>query len=331
MTAVTQADDRPAATVLVAGAAGYLGSILTRQLLERGHRVRAFDSFLFGDHGLEEIAGHARLEIVRGDIRDLAGVFRALVGVDAVVMLAALVGEAACDRDPRETLAVNYVAPLAVAEACARLGIERYVFASTDSAYGIREGIMYEDSPCNPISLYARLKEDVEKKLLALAGPDFTPCVLRQGTLYGLSPRMRFDLIINVLTLHAVTKGRFTIYGGKQWRPLVHVSDAARAFVMALEAPAALVKGEIFNVGSNAQNYQIFQIGDIVAELIPEASRETTDVPPDLRDYNVSFDKIARTLGFEVRHQIADAVQEIRQALESGAIAEPHHARYRNA
>lgn len=317
--------------VLVTGAGGYLGSVLTAQLLERGHRVRAVDLFLFGEQGLDPVRDHPGLEIVRGDMRDLRLMSDALDGVSAVACLAALVGEAACDRDPRATIATNHVATVALAEASAYAGVERFLFASTDSAYGIREGVMLEDSPCNPLSLYARLKLDTERRLLALGGERPAVCVLRQATLYGLSPRMRFDLIINVLTLHAVTRGAFTIYGGKQWRPLIHVTDSARAFVLALEAPVELIRGHIFNVGSNDQNFQIYQIGDVVAELIPEAEKRTTDVPPDLRDYHVSFDKIARTLGFAASRRIADAVHEIRQALVSGHFPDPHAAIYRNA
>jgi nucleoside-diphosphate-sugar epimerase len=317
--------------ILVTGAAGYLGSVLTAELLERGHPVRALDLFLFGESGLDPVRGHPKLEIVRGDIRDLRQMSEVLGGVSAVVCLAALVGEAACDRDPRGTIATNHVATLALAEAAAYAGAGRFLFASTDSAYGIREGIMLEDSPCSPLSLYARLKLDTERRLLALGSDSLAVSILRQATLYGLSPRMRFDLIINVLTLHAVTRKAFTIYGGKQWRPLVHVADSAHAFTLALEAPVEAIRGQIFNVGSNEQNYQIYQLGDLVGELIPEAEKRTTDVPPDLRDYHVNFDKIAGALGFAARRQIADGVREIRDALGSGRFPDPHAAIYRNA
>jgi nucleoside-diphosphate-sugar epimerase len=317
--------------VLVTGAGGYLGSVLTEQLLERGYRVRALDLFLFGEHGLDRVRGHPGLEIVRGDARDLQLVEKAVDGAAAAVCLASLVGEAACDRDPRGTVATNHIATLALAEACHYHGVERLLFASTDSAYGIREGIMLEESPCNPLSLYARLKLDTEQRLLALPSDRTAVCVLRQATLYGLSPRMRFDLIINILTLHAVSRGKFTIFGGKQWRPLVHVADSAAAFVLAIEAPLDAIRGQVFNVGSNEQNVQIYQLGDLVGELIPEATRETTDVPPDLRDYHVSFDKISRVLGFRASRTIADGVVEIRRAIERGQFADPFSPGYRNA
>lgn len=316
--------------VLVAGGGGYLGSVLTGQLLERGYGVRVLDCFLFGEESLACWRHHSNLEICSGDLRDVRLVLEALEGVDAVILLAALVGERACDRDPRQTIGVNYVATVALAEACACLGIERFIFGSTDSVYGIQEGIMSEGSSLNPISLYARLKAQAERRILALADDRFAPCVLRMATLYGLSSRMRFDLIVNVLTMHAATRRRCTVYGGKQWRPLVHVADAADAYCLALEAPLEKVRGQIFNVGSNEQNYQIGELGDIVRAELPHVTVETTEMPPDLRDYHVNCDKIARELGYRVRQTVAAGVREIYDAIQTGRISDPYEGRYRN-
>ena len=317
--------------VLVVGGAGYVGSVLTGQLLEEGYRVRVFDRFLFGDEVLAAVCRHPGLEVCRGDVRDLQRVLEALDGVEAVVLLASLVGERACDRDPQETIGVNYLATVALAEACAYVGIARFLFASTDSAYGIQEGIMTEESPLQPLSLYARLKAEAERKILALANERFAPCVLRMATIYGLSPRMRFDLVVNVLTLHAATTRTCTVYGGAQWRPLVHVADAARAYGAALAAPLEAVRGQVFNVGSNEQNYQLYQLGELVRQAIPDVVVETTDVPPDLRDYHVNFDKINRVFSYRARHSVRDGVREIYQAITEGRIPDPHHARYHNA
>lgn len=326
------AGDRAApTTILVVGGAGYLGSVLTRQLLDEGYRVRVFDRFLFGEEPLAAILNNGHLDIRRGDVRDLTSVLEALEGVEAVVLLAALVGEPACDRNPEATFGVNYVATVALAEACAYRGIQRFLFASTDSAYGIQEGVMSETSPLQPISLYARLKAEAERKILALASNRFAPCVLRMATIYGLSPRMRFDLVVNVLTMHAATKGRCTVYGGWQWRPLVHVRDAARAYGAVLAAPIEKVRGQIFNVGSNEQNYQIYQLGDLMRQAVPQVIIDTTDVPPDLRDYHVSFEKIGQTLGYRVRHSVIEGIQEMYDAIAQGWIIDPHEPRYRNA
>ena len=317
--------------VLVIGGAGYLGSVLSHILIDQGYSVRVFDRLSFGNESLSDLEDNPRFECVQGDVRDITALTEALKGIDSVVLLAALVGERACDRDPQETVAVNYTATIAAAAACKYHQINRFVYASTDSAYGIKEGIMDEEQSLSPVSLYGRLKVQVEQELLAMEDDNFAPTILRMATLYGLSPRMRFDLILNILAKQSVMTGKITIYGGKQWRPLAHVADAAEAYKLALAAPLEKVKGEVFNVGSNEQNYQIYQLGDLVAEALPDVEVLTTDVAPDLRDYHVSFDKITETLGYKVRYTPADALQEIREAIISGAIADPDDRRYVNA
>ena len=317
--------------ILVIGGAGYVGSLLTRRLLREGYRVRVLDAMRFGQEPLEEVARDPRLETRTGDIRDLREVTRALEGVAGVVLLAALVGGPACDRDPRETVEINWLATKMVAEACRYQGIPRFVYASTDSVYGVQEGVLTETSPMNPISLYARLKRDMEQEILALRDDRFHPCVLRMATIYGLSPRMRFDLILNVLVRDAVLRRRITIHGGQQWRPLVHVADAAEAYVLSLRAPLDAVSGEIFNVGSNEQNYLIGQLGELVREQIPDIEVITVPQTPDLRDYHVCFDKISGRLGYRVQRTPAEGIKDIQAALQDGALGDPFHRRYYNA
>jgi nucleoside-diphosphate-sugar epimerase len=171
----------------------------------------------------------------------------------------------------------------------------------------------------------------MEKEILAMAGPDFHPTILRLATIYGLSPRMRFDLIVNILTMHAVVNNKIKIFGGKQWRPLVHVADAAQGFITAMEAPPDKVGAEVFNIGSNEQNYQIGQLGDLVLESMPSIAVETISQPPDLRDYHVNFDKAARVMGYKATRTVADGIREIETALRAGNIADPFDAKYRNA
>jgi nucleoside-diphosphate-sugar epimerase len=317
--------------VLVIGGAGYIGSVLTGMLLDLGKRVTVFDRLLFGAESLAAFSGHQKFDLVQGDLRDISAVSQAVRGRDAVVLLAALVGEPACDRDPDETVDVNYLGTRNAAEACRYYRVPRLLFASTDSCYGIQEGILYEDSPLKPISLYAELKRDMEKEILALAGPDFHPTILRLATIYGLSPRMRFDLIINILTMHAVVNNKIKIFGGKQWRPLVHVADAAQGFITAMQAPMDKVGSQVFNIGSNEQNYQIGYLGDLVRESLPSIAIETIEQPPDLRDYHVNFDKAGKVMGYRTTHTVADGIREIEAALRSGIIADPFEARYRNA
>jgi len=316
--------------VVLFGGAGYLGSVLTGQLLDRGYKVEVFDSLRFGDGALAAYRDEPNFHLAVGDIRDIGRMTASVQGAHAIILLAALVGEPACNCDPKETVDINLIATKAIAAAAHYYHVTRFIFASTDSAYGIREGIMYEDSPLDGISLYARLKMRVEKEIIALGDGNFKPSILRMATLYGLSPRMRFDLILNVLSLHAFVKGEITIYGGKQWRPLVHVADAARAYVMCLEASLDVVGGEIFNVGSNEQNYQIGQLGEAVKPVFPEVRIKYVPQSPDLRDYHVCFDKISRALGYRVEYSVVDGIREIRDTLADGKICDYASSRYYN-
>ena len=318
--------------VVVVGGAGYLGSVLVRQLLDTCVQVTAFEALLFSEEAVSDLKGNPRFTLFKGDLRNISALSAVLQdGVDAVVLLAALVGEKACDLDPRVTADTNYLGAKMLAEACKYYGIPRFVFASTDSAYGIQEGIMYEDSPLQPISLYARLKMQAEQEILGLADADFRPTILRMATIYGFSPRMRFDLVINVLSLHAWANNRIKVYGGKQWRPLVHVEDAARAYVMCLQADLEAVGGQVFNVGDNEQNYQVGALGEMVADVFESVEVETIPQTPDLRDYRVNFDKIGQELGYQVQYSVRDGIQGIRRALEGGLFPEPADGKYYNA
>ncbi len=321
---------RASPLIVVFGGAGYVGSVVTQELLRRGYRIRVFDILRFGPAPLAEVRGHPNFELVEGDIRRIAEATASIEGAHAVILLAALVGEPDCDRNPKETVDVNLLATKTLAEACRYYEIPRFIFASTDSAYGIQEGVMTEEMPLNPTSLYARLKMRVEREILDLHDERFRPAVLRMATIYGLSPRMRFDLIVNTLSRDAFTKGKITIYGGKQWRPLVHVADAARAYAMCLEAPLDAVGGQMFNVGSNEQNYQICELGELMRSVFPEVEIDTVPQSPDLRDYHVSFDKISRVLGYRVEHSVTDGIREIRTALADGRIQDPMDRRYYN-
>ena len=316
--------------VVVIGGAGYLGSVLTSQLVEQGNNVHVFDTFQFGEQSLAHLRDFQNFHITQGDIRDITAVTDCIKDAHGVVLLASLVGEPACDRDSKETVDINYIATKAVAEACRYYEVPRFIYASTDSAYGIQEGTMYEESPLNPISLYTRLKMQTEEEILDLQTSTFRPTVLRMATIYGLSPRMRFDLIINTLTMNAYTRRKVTIYGGQQWRPLVHVVDAARAYSMCLEKPLDASAGQIFNVGSNEQNYQVSQLGDLIKDVLPEIEVETVPQTPDLRDYHVCFDKITDTLGYQTTRSVADGILEIYSAFDAQMFTDHTDRRYYN-
>ena len=179
--------------------------------------------------------------------------------------------------------------------------------------------------------MYARSKLKSEEGILSLVDENFSPTILRMGTLYGLSPRMRFDLVVNVLTMKAVTERKIKIFGGKQWRPLVHVADAAEAYIRCLEAPIEKVKGQIFNIGSNEQNYQIYQLGEFVKKEMPEIIIETVPTDSDLRDYYQDNSKFNDLFGYKVRYTVKDAINEIKKAIEEGIIRNPLDSKYYNS
>ena len=316
--------------VLVIGGAGYIGSVLCRHLLEQGYSVRVLDALLYGNDSIAELIGHPRFMFLEGDSRDVSTVFRAMLDMDAVVHLGELVGDPACSLDEKLTVEINLAATRMVAEAAQGCGVQRFIYASSCSVYGYSSEILDERSVLRPVSLYARAKIGSEQTLLGLNGPDFHPVILRFATVYGLSPRPRFDLVVNLLAAKAARDGEITIFGGEQWRPFVHVADVARAIVLCLEAPLINVKARAFNVGSDEQNHTINQVGELVQRMIPEARLLNQGDGKDKRDYHVSFARIRRELGFKPRYTMEDGVNEIATAVTNGVVKDYHDRRFSN-
>ena len=319
--------------VLVVGGAGYIGSILCRKFLERGYQVRVMDTLVFGEEPILSLLRSPAFELIKGDMRDITKVTAALDGVDAVVLLAGIVGDPASSQVPKETIETNYFATMTLAWACKYYQINRFIFASTCSVYGANENVVTEDDSLNPLSLYARSKIDSEREILALKDDNFSPTMLRMATVYGLSPRMRFDLVINVFALKAATSGKIAIFGGDQWRPFVHVEDAAEAYVQCLESPLNKVAGQIFNVGG--ENLTINQVGEIVKEHFPRleierSEKEIIKGAMDARNYRVSFEKMEKELGFKHKRTVQQAVMEMKEALEKGNFTDFEESRYYN-
>jgi nucleoside-diphosphate-sugar epimerase len=308
------------AHVLITGIGGYIGSTLAELLLARGHRVTGIDRFFFGQRLVSDLLGHPQFTAVRKDIRDVE--CSDFTQVDCVCDMAALSNDPTGEMDPELTHAVNHHGRVHVAQTARQAGVRRYVLASSCSVYGHAKSTnLDETSDVNPVSTYAKANLEAERGVLPLASPDFTVTVLRQATVFGLSRRMRFDLVINLMTLNAVQKGKiFILGGGKQWRPIVHVRDTARAFTDLLSAPVERVNGEIFNVG--AMNAQILSLAYVVRENLPfRVEMEVVPDDADKRDYNVSFEKLTRTIGFRAELTPAEGVQEIYDALKNGRIA----------
>ena len=321
-----------AAPILVTGGAGYIGSVLVRRLLDQGASVRVLDRMLHGSHGLDELKREPRLEVLVRDLRDPRVHREALEGVRTVIHLAAIVGDKACAQDEDLAVQTNWTSTVALARAAADMGVRRFVFASTCSVYGEgREDVLTEDSPIRPLSLYAETRRHAEEGLLELVGHrEFEPALLRFGTVYGLSRRMRFDLVVNLLTMHAVCRGAVSIFGGSQWRPLVHVEDIARALMLAMEEP--LPEGApVLNVGDTMENYQLIDLKDELVARIPQIAVTVQPEVTDRRTYRVSFDRIERLWGFRASRRVGDGIEEIAGAIRNGAIPEPEHRRYVNA
>ena len=331
MAEIETAAERPAVRrVLVVGGAGYLGSVLTRKLLARGYRVRVLDNFIYGRKSLDSLAGDENLEVMEGDLRNIHTCVRSLAEIDAVVLLAAIVGDPASKARPELTIETNVLAAQALAMASRLHHIPRFLYASTCSVYGIGDAMLDERAPLNPVSLYARTKIESEKIILGMADEHFRPTVLRMGTLYGFSPRMRFDLVVNTMSMKAHVAGGIQVFGGAQWRPLLGVEDAAEVYVRCLEAKLEDVGNQVFNVGSDRQNYRIDEVARIISEALGGVPISRDQSNPDSRDYRVSFAKLEDVLGYAPLQEIAPAAREIAENLRSGVIKDPAHKIYYN-
>lgn len=324
------------ARILVTGGAGYIGSVVARSLLTQGYEVRVLDALLHGGTALMGLYQEERFRFVRGDIRSVPVVKAALEHIDAVVHLAAIVGDPACSQDRALAREVNHDAALQLFELSRAQGVGRFIFASTCSNYGrmaTSATYLTEESPLQPVSLYAETKVAVEQALLQQGLRSRRPviCVLRFATVFGLSPRMRFDLTVNEFTRELLVRRRLTIFGEQFWRPYIHVCDAAQAISLALRAPAAVVHGQAFNAGDTSQNYQKGTLAELVRSQIDGACEiERIHKAEDPRDYRVRFDKIAQHLGFQMTRTVTRGVQEVIEAISRGVITDIDHASYRN-
>lgn len=320
---------RPVNRVLVTGGAGYIGSVLCRKLLEKGYKVRVIDNLIYGSDGIGDLLNNPNFELIVGDLLNISSMLNSLVGVDAIVHLADIVGDPACAVDPKMSIQNNFIAGRALAEAARYLQINRFVFASSCSVYGyVPSGVANEDSDLNPQSLYASIKHDLERGILSLTNDNFSPTILRLSTVYGLSPRMRFDLVANIMTAKAYFDKKIQVFGGKQFRPLVHVSDVADAFIACIEAPIEKVRRNVFNLGSNEQNYRILELGTEISSLVDGAELEVVEEKEDNRSYSVSFDKINNELGFKAKKTVKDAVTEITEEFKNGRMTDYTNERY---
>lgn len=318
--------------ILVTGGAGYIGSTLVPILLANGYQVYVLDNLMYGGESLLGAWSHPKFRFIRGDIQDHETIRSVLANMDAIVHLAAIVGDPACARQPELARSVNLDASLALLAESGRRGVSRFIFASTCSNYGkMKDAGQYADetSELQPVSLYAKLKVAVEAAVLDPSQTEgLCATSLRFATTFGVSPRIRFDLTVNEFAMEMLTKKRLVVYGKQFWRPYVHVMDVARAIKLVLESPAEKLQNQVFNVGSTEQNYQKQQLVKMIQPHTPDAVVEYVHKEEDPRDYRVSFAKIEKMLGFKTTRTVGDGIREIAHLVQDGVIQDFDNPRF---
>src|SRR3954454_17863294 len=319
---------QPGLRVLLAGGAGYIGCVLTARLLERGYKVRILDRLWWGEEPLAGLLD--QIELVKADVRNVPA--DALDDVDAVINLSGLSNDPTAEYDPEANWQMNALATEALGKACVERGISRFVFASSCSLYdGLPPGMHDETAPIQPKGAYATSKRYGEEALLGLVDKGLDVGIVRNGTVYGWSPRMRYDLVVNTFVKDALTKGRLELHGGGwMWRPLVDVRHCADAMIALMEAPAGQIRGQVFNVLHS--NYQIRELAMLVAGSVQllgrEVKLEQAPLPSLVRDYECSNAKLSVTLGFNPSHSVVRAVEELLKRIDLADLAsldDPRH------
>jgi nucleoside-diphosphate-sugar epimerase len=311
-------------TVLVTGGAGYVGSVLVPLLLAAGYRVRVLDLFLYGEDVFDGIPSASResLELVKGDLRDAELLRKILPGCDAVIHLACISNDPSFELDPDLGRSINYDAFMPLVDISKESGAHRFIYASSSSVYGVKdEPNVTEDLPREPLTDYSKFKAMCEDELESRRGPGFTTLTLRPATVCGWSPRLRLDLSVNILTNHAVNKGKITVFGGTQLRPNFHVRDCAELYVKCLGLDAEKIDGKVFNAGY--QNLSLGEIAEKVRSVVGGNVQIETTPTNDNRSYHISSEKIARELGYTPRFTIEDAISELTEAFRAGKVTDP--------
>ncbi|OIQ88215.1 dTDP-glucose 4,6-dehydratase [mine drainage metagenome] len=312
--------------VLVTGGAGYVGAVLVPKLLAEGHAVTVLDLYLYGDDVLAAVRDHPRLTEIKGDLRDAATVARALQDCDAVIHLACISNDPSFELNPALGKSINLDAFRPLVRAAKAAGVKRFVYASSSSVYGIKEGVeVTEDLPLEPLTDYSRFKADCERILAEERAPGFVTLTVRPATVCGYSPRQRLDVIVNILTNHAVNVGKVKVMGGDQLRPNIHIDDMCRFYLEALQWEDAAIDGRIYNVGE--KNHSVNELAAMTRATVTRAlGREVgLEVVPtnDPRSYHVSSELILKEQGFAPRRSIQNAVEDLVAAFQAGRFSDP--------
>ena len=320
--------------VLVTGGAGYIGSVLVRQLLKKKYQVKVLDILNFGGESLIGIFNNPNFSFIKGDVRKIEDLKEAIDGVYAVIHLASIVGDPACSAQPEIAEDTNWKASKELFNLCnANKRVKQFIFASTCSNYGKMEGdnFLNEESPLNPVSLYAKLKVKFEKYLLGSEKrDDLISTILRFSTVYGLSPRIRFDLTINEFVRELALERELVIFGEQFWRPYCHVEDLARACVLVIESNSQKINHEVFGVGDTRENYQKKMLADELLKIFPKGKIKYVHKDEDPRNYRVDFSKIKNELGFSITKKVPNGMKEIATILKDNLLINPFDKKYQN-
>jgi nucleoside-diphosphate-sugar epimerase len=316
-------------SILITGGAGYVGSVLVRKLVSLGYDVKVIDSLVFGNDGISSLINEKKIEFFNLDIRETEKISSIIQNIDCVIHLAAIVGEPLCKKIPDAAKQINEFATKNLVNICKNKKVKRFIFASTCSNYGSSQNVVNESSPVMPLSLYSECKVNSEKFILDQNNDIFETCVLRFATAHGLSPRMRFDLLVQEFMRDAIVDKKISIFGADFWRPLVHVEDMADACISAIDASSQLISGQIYNVGNDKENYTKIKLAEIIKEFITDVEIEIIKSKKDPRNYKVSFKKIENSLNFEPKYTVRDSVIEILNDIQSGKI-DPRDSEFSN-
>ena len=316
--------------ILITGGAGYVGAVLVPKLLEKGHRVKVIDLYLYGENVLDKVKNHPNLKEVKGDIRDRGLLEREIPGIDAIIHLACISNDPSFELDPELGKSINYDAFYPLVETAKKNGVRRFIYASSSSVYGIKnEREVTEELSLQPLTDYSKYKALCEDVLLKAGTGNFIVTIIRPSTVCGYSPRMRLDLTVNILTNHAVNKGEITVYGGEQMRPNIHIEDMTDLYADLLELPDEKINKKIYNAGY--QNYTVKTIAEMVRNVIDPRIPITISPTDDNRSYHVSSEKIKQEIGFNPEHTIEEAISDLKKAFAEGRIPDPmNDERYYN-
>ena len=315
-------------SALVIGGAGYIGSVLCRKLKSLNINLKILDSGFFGYSGIEKILDDSS-SLLKGDIRNTAFLDQSLRDIDCVIHLAAIVGEPLCKKNPEAARQINLENTETLTKLCHKNNVKRMIFASTCSNYGISPDLVDENSELNSLSLYSESKVNSESIILDNNKNNLDTTILRFATAFGLSPRMRFDLLLQEFIRDAYIDKKIVLYGPDSWRPLVHVNDISDACIKVVNADSKTISGQIFNVGSDESNYTKIHLAKLIQEFLPKTEIEVRPLQSDPRNYKVSFKKIKTELNFETKISVKDGISEILTSIESGEI-DPRDSEFSN-